>query len=202
MILRRRRATLLSAMTLTAATFATILTGCTPWATYPRVEGARELSHPTVEPVPVLMTEAIRWAHATHGRGRAFSINLPAETPISVYDTVLHRLGGGKPQTEPDEWTYHLLQVRSRGLNGEVDLLYPTAREGIATGRYEFITLHLRGGVTGWSVTTSRIWRIPFDVPAPNWRQPMDRASAAPQADEGHAIDMGEPVPPMVEWEN
>lgn len=143
------------------------LVACTPMATYPRVEGAKEFSGPMYEPVPGLMTASIRWAHATYGGDRAYAINLPEGSPSRLYDVVIRRLGAGKPQHSPDEWTYHIKQVRGRGMNGEVDLLVPKP-----SGGYEFLTVHLRGAIDGWSVTSTRTWRIPFEVPAPNWTAP------------------------------
>lgn len=167
---------------LAAVCLAASLAGCTPWATYPKVEGQRELSAPTIEPVPGLITASIRWAHATYGGDRPFAINLPEGTPPRVYDTVLARLGAGSPQTAPDQWTYHIKQVRSRGMNAEVDLLRP-----IEGDRYELITVHLQGAIDGWSVVSTRAWRIPFEVPAPNWTPPEEPAPRQPHMGEDAA---------------
>ena len=72
-----------------------VVAGCAPFATYPPVQGMVELSGPTIEPIPTLMTESIRYAQRRYGDGtEAFAINLPPQTPTAVYETVIRRLGG------------------------------------------------------------------------------------------------------------
>jgi len=66
-----------------------------------------------------------------------------------------------------------------RGGEGEVDLIYP--RVGSI---YEMVTISFRNKlVEGWSVLSSRLWRIRVDVPGPNYVEPEPAAVPAPRND-------------------
>lgn len=147
-----------------------LLSACTPWAAYPELEGGYEFHNPLLEPMPSLMAESIRWTHANHGSGHDdFVINLPAGTPLSLYDSMRRRVGGAGPMTSTEQWAYHIFQVKARGGQGQVDILYPKDEPG----SYEFATLFLNHDIPGgWRVEDQRIWRVPFDVPQPNYAAP------------------------------
>ncbi len=148
------------------------MTGCAPVATYPPDQGALDLSGPRTEPVPTLMTEAIRFAHYRYGEDGEFAINLPPGTPPQVYGWVIRRLGAGHPMQDPAEPTYHVTKVLVRGRHGFVDLFYPT--EG---GAYQFATISLEGDfVSGYRHVGTRLWSTGDEPPPPHFAPP-DRES-------------------------
>ncbi len=146
------------------------ITGCASFSTYPPVEITGGLTNPSFEPLPTLMAESIRFAYEHYGHGEEdFAINLPEGVPPEIYSRVIRKLGGrGHPMTEPGENAYHVLQIRSRGTEAEVDLVYP--RTGSI---YEMVTLKFsRRLVEGWVVLSSRLWRIHVDTPTMNYIPP------------------------------
>lgn len=140
------------------------LASCAPFATYPPIEGASSIDNPAYEPVPSIMAAAIQHVHARFGGEREYFINLPAGCPAKVYDLVIAKLGTGTPMTQPDQWTYHVTQVRSRAMNAECDLVFPRAGGGVGQ-----ITVHLRKELTGYSVQSSKIWNLPVEAPPPHY---------------------------------
>ena len=156
--------------------------GCAPFATYPPVQGMVELSGPTIEPIPTLMTESIRYAQSRYGDGaEAFAINLPPQTPPAVYETVIRRLGGGHPQLDAGEPAYHVTSVRARGLTAQVDLFYPRP-----DGFYEFVTISFRRDLLrGYEVQNTRLWRTDDQPPQPNYRPQGAEATVAAPTDAG-----------------
>jgi len=145
---------------LAAATIA----GCAPFATYPPVEGSTAINNPSYEPVPSIIADAVRYTHNRYGDDREYAINLPANTPAKVYDKVLEKLGESTPMTSPDEWAYHVVAIRSRGLNAEADVVFPRDNAPPA-----MVTLHLRKNLSSYSVQSAKVWNYPVDLPAPNW---------------------------------
>ena len=147
------------------------ISGCTSWSTYPPVEITGRLTNPSFEPMPTLMTESIRFARSHYGKGEEdFAINLPEGVPHEIYTRVIRKLGGGHPQTDPAELTYHILELRIRGIEAEVDLVYP--RSGSI---YELVTISFsRRLVEGWVVLSSRLWRIHVDRPDPHYVAPAE----------------------------
>ncbi|HWB20470.1 MAG TPA: hypothetical protein VG711_09240 [Phycisphaerales bacterium] len=143
---------------------------CAPWASYPPVETTAKFTKATYEPIPTLMTEGIRCMNERYGeKSGDFAFNLPAGTPAKVYDTVIQRLGGGHPLSNPAEPAYHITQVRSRDLDGEVDVIFPGA-----DGVYQSATIKLHKELVGpYQVTDVRIWHFPVQPPAPNYPPPM-----------------------------
>ena len=145
------------------------LAGCTTWATYPPIEeGAIELNDPTLEPIPSLMAEAIRFSYEHYAQGHDVVINLPEGTPAEVYDLVIGMLGAGRPMVQGDSTTFGVLEVRVRALDAEVDIIYPrvgTSHE-MAT-----ITFH-KDLLTYYEVVSSRLWRIRVDPPRPHYVPP------------------------------
>jgi len=155
-----------------------VVTACAPIATYPPLDGAVELSDPTLEPIPTLMAESIRYAQSRYGDGAGgFAINLPPNTPNAVYETVIARLGRCHPQFDSDEPAYHVTSVRARGLKAEVDLCYPRA-----DGFYDFVTISFRRDVLrGYEVANTRLWRTDDRPPEPNYRPSAEASVAAPE---------------------
>ncbi len=146
-----------------------ILCSCTPWATYPPIEGAAALGDPTLEPIPTLMAEAIRYVYdRDDSEPHEVAINLPPNIPARVYDQVITRLGGGRPMLGPDVNAYHIHAVRLRALEAEVDVIYPGG-----AGVPEFMTLSFKQDLLkGWYVNRARKWRFRVEVPEPNYVSP------------------------------
>ncbi len=142
----------------------TVAGGCAPWATYPHEEGTFNLSSARSEPVPSLMTEAIRYTRGHYGKDGEFAINLPRGTPPEVYKWVIRRLGGGHPMADPDEPTYHVAKVMARGTNSKVDVFYPTD-----TG-YAFATISFQWDLMrGYRHVNTRVWLTADQPPPPHY---------------------------------
>jgi hypothetical protein len=146
--------------------------GCAPYATYPPIEVdvARDMTSPTFEPIPTLMVEAIRYTHENYGHGEVdFAWNLPRGTPHGAYTMVEKRLGVGHPLREAGERAYHVQTVRSRGVEAEVDVIYPRQ-----DGLYELVTISFRNEIFagGWQVKRARPWYIRVEPPEPSWVEP------------------------------
>jgi len=150
--------------------------GCTPYATHPRPDGSTQITDARIYPVPTVMTAAIDEMHTKHGQGREIVINLPEDTPASVYADVIKQLGQGRPMQAGDPDVYHIQQVRVRGWTAEVDLIYP-----VGGGRHESATITMeRGMVARYTVVNTRVWRIRVDaLPKPNYPAPQDVAGTA-----------------------
>jgi hypothetical protein len=142
------------------------LAGCTPWATYPHVKGMTELGSPATEPVPTLMARAIMYVKDTRCDGAEHAINLPPGVPAKVYTEVAEKAGFGAPMQSDSDLAYSVTEVRLRGLNAEVDIVYPAAD----TGEYQLMTLKYRNSVMpGWNVVDTRVWNIYVESPTPNF---------------------------------
>ncbi len=155
-----------------------VLTACAPMATFPPVDGSVQLGGASIEPIPTLMAESIRYAQSRYGDGAGgFAINLPPNTPAKVYETVIARLGRCHPQFDRDEPAYHVTSVRARGLKAEVDLFYPRT-----DGFYDFVTISFRRDVIrGYEVANTRLWRTDDRPPGPNYRSSAEATVAAPE---------------------
>lgn len=160
---------------------ASLLTACSPWSTYPPVEvkTATKLTRETWEPVPTVMAAAVRYARDRFTPDEDLPVNLPEGTPSTVYDKVFAKLGYGRPLLNAGEKAVHVTEVRTRGFNAQVDLVYTKP-----TGMNQLVTLTLtRTLVDPWHVTGSRPWQLrDFTVPAPNYVPPPvvdDKAAPA-----------------------
>jgi hypothetical protein len=138
--------------------------GCTPWATYPPTDGAVSFNNPAIEPIPTLMTEAIR--HATDEAEATGTIyfNLPEGTPESVWRKVSERLGDAKALSDPQGPAYHITAVRIRTVEAEVDVI----RSGPDIVP-QLRTVEFKQQIGGWKVVSSREWRIRVEAPEPNY---------------------------------
>lgn len=150
------------------------LPACAPIATYPPEKGIINPSAATNEPIPTLMAEGIRYAYARWGDEDDFGINLPPGTPPQIYEKVIRRVGAGHPMEDPDEPAYHVTQVLARGLEGNVDLFYPTA-----DGSYRLVTLTFRRhGLQGYRHERTKVWRTGEEPPPPHYTREEATASA------------------------
>jgi hypothetical protein len=162
---------------------AVVTAGCSPWATYPPIETplATKLSKPTFEPVPTVMAEAIKHARTEFIKDADLPINLPAGANWKVYDAVFSRLGDGRHMTSPGEAALHITQVRTRGSNAQVDMIYPRP-----DGLYQSVTLTFsRTLFDPWHITATRKWQVrDLRAPEPNYIGPTAQEQAELQAKE------------------
>jgi hypothetical protein len=163
-----------------------LFAGCSPWATYPPVEvgPATMVTRPTFEPVPTVMSLAIKYARKEYAPGQDLALNLPAGADWQTYEKVFERLdGGGRPMLQAGEAAIHIVEVRARAFEAEVDLIYP--RTG---GPNQPATLFMHRGFNDWEVTKTRLWQI-RDVlaPAPAYVAPSGEELAKKKRDSGPA---------------
>ena len=140
------------------------LCACTPVATYPPgfVVNPEAVVN---EPVPSLMVVAIDYADSRYGYEDDPAINLPPGTPLKLYAKVIKGLGEGHPMRDPHEPAYHIVEVRARGLKGEVDLFIPNV-----DGTYGFATMTFRrDAFRGYEHERTRWWRSGDEPPPPNY---------------------------------
>ena len=166
------------------------LVGCGVNVTYPPVEGTPTfVGTPVTEPVPTLMTEAVRYVRARHGRdwNNDFAVNLPLRTKKWVYDRVIDNAGGGRIMTSVDDYpVIQISSVRVRGLSAEVDVTYPRF------DTWEFATLTMERDIADrFRVTRDKIWRLRVKAPVPHFDAvydappPLPPAAAPADADAG-----------------
>ncbi|MCP3905606.1 MAG: hypothetical protein GY715_18420 [Planctomycetes bacterium] len=166
------------------------VSGCTPWATYPPLEGATSIDNPTLHPIPDVMGEALWYVHSmdvddpanTHGGGELV-FNLPAGMPTTVYDKVITKLSGdARPMKYPSETAYHVTEIRVRGTHAEVDVIHPSA-----SGAPELVTVKLRQeGFRGFGTVDTRRWRFVVSAPPPHYPFATE---AAGEQHAGHDTD-------------
>ena len=149
---------------LTIAVFG-LLASCAPYNTYPGVEHISSRHDIGYEPMSTLVVESLRYADESYGVNEELIINLPEGTPASIYDDIIDRLGRGRPMIDSSESALHIKEVRSRGFQGEVDVIYPTGR-----GQYSLATIFFdRGLINDYAVINARRWRIPTPQPTPSY---------------------------------
>lgn len=144
--------------------------GCQQWSTYPPIEMpiTARMQRPAAEPVPNIIAISIQYAEDRLGVEKGLPINLPEGVPASVYEKVFAHLGGGRPMTQPGERAIHIKEVRTRGMDAQVDMLYPRS-----DGLYQFATLTLGHYVfEKWQVRSVRKWGVPAVPPVPNYVAP------------------------------
>ena len=153
------------------------LAGCASTSTYPPSPGFADSVDASVEPIPTLMAEAIRYAQIHYGQvGEDIAINLPPGTPSSVYNAVAQQLGNGHPQFDSAEPAYHIVEVRLKTMAADVDIYYP--RKGLY---HEFVTMSFTQNLIGkYKVKHTRLWRLTKNPPEPNYREAAMEAVSAP----------------------
>jgi hypothetical protein len=139
--------------------------GCQQFSTYPPVElpVAARLQRPAAEPVPTIIARSVEYVRERFGVAGDLPLNLPEGVPASVYDKVFARLGGGEPMMQPGQRAIHIVQVRTRGMDAQVDLIYPRP-----DGPHQEVTLTLGHYVfQKWQVRSVRKWGVPVHSPPP-----------------------------------
>lgn len=198
----RRPARPLTAVLVAGAAAAASLTGCAPWATYPKVERSVTIAEPRVPPLPELMARAVAVAYALEHEAYAEAeelpatpFNLPVGTPLSVWETVTGRLGEAYPATEAAADVIHVQQIRLRGTQAEVDVIrQPRGGTPVLT------TISFRRELLrGWYVERTRDWRIPTDVPDLGYAGALADATERRRrnSEQDLDIDLRNPVQPL-----
>ncbi len=142
-----------------------LMASCAPYNTYPRVEhigSKHDIGH---EPMSTLVVESLRYADESYGLDEELIINLPEGTPAEIYEVFIERIGRGRPMIDASESALTIKEIRTRGLKGEVDVIYPTGQ-----GKYALATIFFdRGLLNDYAVVNARRWRIPTAQPKPSY---------------------------------
>ncbi|MSR69398.1 MAG: hypothetical protein EXS17_03535 [Phycisphaerales bacterium] len=140
------------------------LPGCTSTMTYPEFPGAPK-ADPSLQPMPNLMGDALKFAHQNIAPATEIVYNLPPTTPVQVWRLVGKRIGVGRPMVSTDTSAWTVRQVRLSGGKAEVDVVYPTAAQ--PSGIMQLATVHFTGsaGQTFYP-TILQMWLVPTDAPA------------------------------------
>lgn len=156
----------------TAIAVALAISGCAATMTYPEYEGAPK-ADPSLQPIPNLMADALKFAHHRTAPEQELVFNLPPTTPVQVWRGVGKRLGMGRPMTAGDTLVWSIRQVRLSGGRAEVDVVYPT--EGI----YQLATVHFVGSTAQpYYPTMLQLWLVPVSAPTCNTPQAvLDQAN-------------------------
>ncbi len=179
----------------TVALTALAVGGCAPTATYPKIEGSVAISNPRLAPLPELMAdaiEAVRGDVATEDGGRV-AFNLPENTPAAVWNEVARRVDGGVPATDADASIAHVLQVRLRMGQAEVDVVVEPA--GAVPG---LVTLSMeQRAFRDWTITRRRDWRVPAEVPALAWQVTAPVSETVELVEPLESSEMNIPAEPL-----
>lgn len=149
-----------------------LIAGCSPWATYPKIDGSANIGMPTFAPIPEVMASGIWWAYENRplppAAGEQIIFNLPDGSSPELYDKVFAQLNhNGRAMDSGDQWAYHVEEVRVRASSAEVDMYVPNA-----AGEHDFITVSMRHSIQGYRITDTRTWRIRRTVPGPTYIPP------------------------------
>jgi hypothetical protein len=154
------------------------LSACAPWATYPPVESKafQSMSRETFEPVPTVMVVALQYGREHYANDQEVAINLPEDTPAAAYDKVIKKLGWGRPLMLPTDDALHIIEVRTRGFNGEVDMIYQRS-----DGLHQMVTISMsRTVVNRYKVTGTRVWQLrDLKAPQPTYVPPPPKPEKA-----------------------
>lgn len=161
-----RKHNLFKALSFTAAiAVALVISGCAATMTYPEYPGAPK-ADPSLQPMPNLMADALKFAHQRTAPEQELVYNLPPTTPVQVWTGVGKRLGIGRPMTVGDTHVWSIRQVRLSGARAEVDVVYPT------DGIYQLATVHFVGSTAQpYYPTMLQFWLLPVDAPTCNTPQ-------------------------------
>jgi hypothetical protein len=169
---------------------AVAMSACTPWATYPPIEGARNIGSPAAEPVPRLMAESILYTNErflSADESEMIVYNLPEGATTKLYADAGRWMTNARPMVTGDANAIHVTEVRLRAMDAQVDVIYPRG----ATHN-EFVTLYFKKDiVNGWRVTDSRLWRVRQGAPQPTHEIAMEIEAAeraAEAADEDATV--------------
>jgi hypothetical protein len=133
--------------------------GCTAVMTYPSYPGAPK-ADPSMQPMPDLMADALKFAHQRLAPSSELIVNLPPTTPKQVWRGVLKRDQPCRPMGPSDTRAWTIQQVRLSGGKAEVDIVYPT------DGIFQLATVHFTGS-TGqpFYPTQLQLWLVPVTAP-------------------------------------
>ncbi len=140
-----------------------VFCGCSSVATYPPIETKNLLAPPSSanEPVPTIMGKIITYSHEHYGGMDSIVFNLPEGVDNKTYDIVGGFVGGATPMSTTNELSYHITELRMRGLSADADVVFPSA-----SGIYGMATIQLKSSILGdWEVVNDRIWLIPIETP-------------------------------------
>ncbi len=141
--------------------------GCVAAMSYPEYPGAPK-ADPSMQPMPNLMADGLKFAHARLAPGTELIYNLPPMTPLQVWRNVGKRLDVGRPMKPGDTLEWSVKQVRLTGARAEVDVVYPTE------GMYQLATVHFVGSTAQpFLPGMLQLWLIPVDAPVCNTPQAL-----------------------------
>ena len=154
-----------------------LLSGCSAWVTYPPIEGAAQIGHHRLEPVPSVMADAIRYIHETHEpTGETIVFNLPEGAPPRLFEDIQRRLRNAEILREEGQPAIHVKEIRVRATNAQADVLYPRG-----DGHYHFVTLYMKQRLLQhYRVENTRLWRIAAGDPPPPHYRPAEGSQANP----------------------
>jgi hypothetical protein len=157
--------------------------GCVGYAVYPPEEGMKGFKNPNSDPIPTLMTEAVKYVSSRYpstsqeewhaapsiipGEAPKFVVNLPSGVNQSVYRSVVKNISPTALPMEPGLEglpTYHVARVYVQGDEAKVDVIRPVpALGGNASEARQItqgVTVRLRGGFGPWHVTSHNVWTL------------------------------------------
>lgn len=161
------------------------LSGCVGYHVYPPEEGLTGISNPNSSPIPDLAVEALTWTATRYpptggyewtrtpaslpNSETKFVINLPSGFNELIYRGVARSVSDNVSATalpmEPGLEslpTYHVARFYVMGDEAKVDVIRPISgmpgNTPDSTPITQGITLHLRGGVSPWRVTSHTTW--------------------------------------------
>ncbi len=143
--------------------------------TYPEYPGAPK-ADPSLQPMPNLMADSLKYAHQNIGPSTELVYNLPPMTPNQVWRGVGKRLEVGRPMIPADTLAWSVQQVRLSGARAEVDVVYPK------NGIYQLATVHFVGSTAQpYNPTMLQLWLVPTSAPVCNTPQAViDQPKASP----------------------
>jgi hypothetical protein len=129
------------------------------------------MNNPLLAPIPQLMSMSIAHVHELDGRNEEIVFNLPPDTPPRVYDRVSELLGSGRPMQEVGETAIHVIEVRVRAVQSEVDLVHLNA-----DGEPQEMTIGYRQNLLkGFRIEFVRPWRYRVVMPPADYlRDPLE----------------------------
>lgn len=149
---------------LAPALFAVVLasSACTSTMTYPEYPGAPR-ADPSLQPMPNLMGDSLKFAHQRIAPGTELVFNLPPNTPVQVWRGAAKRMESCRAMTPQDTKAWSVAQVRLSGGRAEVDVIYP------GNDIYQMATVHFTGS-TGqpFYPTMLQLWLVPVAAPSCN----------------------------------
>lgn len=167
------------------------LGGCVGWSSWPPEPGAsKRISDPNELHMTDVMVTGFNWVVRKYpptarpgepAPAKSLTVNLPPDLRPLIHKRTVGRIDGAVPLTPATENlpTYHLVSVRVRGDEAQVNIMRPVNEvEAAPSGEtvYQEIRLSLRGGVKYWEVTGHREWT---PVPASPELHYFDEAAAA-----------------------